>query len=921
MQLNELQVKAFGQLKNRTFTFASGLYILSGENEQGKSTLLACIKAMFFGLTSTKRTIRENDRTRYLPWDGTAMAANLIFTHQGSRYRLERTFGKTKAGDQVRLMNDTSGVLVELPAQQEVGQFLFGVTLEEFINTVFIGQLQSPLEGPDNTTLSKLGNLFSTMDEKLSYAALDKKLREAQVLLKLEKGVGGQIPELQKQIEALSAARQVAIEQESSRQVQLNRLSELTFQITKTQTELTALDQQIQHVQVASQRKLYSQLQARQAEIERLKNTLETEQQVLLIGGAVLSEPDLVRLRQLQKNARDCEADLNLAQQAVEEATLEQTRASASWRSFADLEGIDRIDVETRDTRLQTFKDQLRIGREAARHQAAQKDAAAAQALHLKCQADVAQLEAELKSLSPSGQMGQSGQPGQGSQADQKDGAEKSASPLKSAGLIAGIILILLGAVMGILIHPALWILTLGGIILLVLSQRQSQIKAQQVRSQVAEQAQILQQLQIVQARLDAATQLCEQASQAALLASTQLNLLQCEITPEAMRTVPDPAALAGVETEIAQLQNELTALLSQCGSAHLTELYVRLSQAEQAHANLVRREEILKKAQEKQAEKVLLAQESAAEYSRAITPDHLTTPFMTGSEMDQQLNQIAALIARLSTSRDQICQLEKALIEATGGLSWAEYVASLQASPIEPAASNPAASIDQPATTAFDAQDIPTLQSAHQALAAQLEADRIEAGKIDSAIRHSPKTPFMAVEYDQKIASATQQLGEMIDHFDALSVAREQITAAYEDLQATFGPVLNEKAASILHQLTGGKYKDLKIDRKFNIKVEAPDDGRFHEWDYYSGGTIDQIYLALRLSVTDLITGDADKMPLLLDDIFVQYDDERTAAGLRFLYEKVAAGQGQALLLTSHNRISELAGTISPAITIAQFT
>jgi uncharacterized protein YhaN len=74
------------------------------------------------------------------------------------------------------------------------------------------------------------------------------------------------------------------------------------------------------------------------------------------------------------------------------------------------------------------------------------------------------------------------------------------------------------------------------------------------------------------------------------------------------------------------------------------------------------------------------------------------------------------------------------------------------------------------------------------------------------------------------------------------------------------------------------------------------------------SSGTIDQAYLALRLAITDLITDGRAYLPLLLDDIFTMYDDERAYEGMKFLaaYRSDNDRRPQILLFTCHNRISE---------------
>jgi len=77
------------------------------------------------------------------------------------------------------------------------------------------------------------------------------------------------------------------------------------------------------------------------------------------------------------------------------------------------------------------------------------------------------------------------------------------------------------------------------------------------------------------------------------------------------------------------------------------------------------------------------------------------------------------------------------------------------------------------------------------------------------------------------------------------------------------------------------------------------------------STGTRDQLYLALRLAALEGLIARRGPLPLLLDDLFVHFDDARTDAGLRVL-EQIAE-RTQVLLFTHHQRVAEQAlGAIS---------
>ena len=101
----------------------------------------------------------------------------------------------------------------------------------------------------------------------------------------------------------------------------------------------------------------------------------------------------------------------------------------------------------------------------------------------------------------------------------------------------------------------------------------------------------------------------------------------------------------------------------------------------------------------------------------------------------------------------------------------------------------------------------------------------------------------------------------------------------SYVEMKNNVSPRFNENLSKNIAKFSNEKYKNISIVNGINVEL---DDGRFVGTDYLSTGTIDQIYLALRLSVIDEIS--KEKMPIILDEAFAYYDDERLANVLKFL-------------------------------------
>ena len=139
--------------------------------------------------------------------------------------------------------------------------------------------------------------------------------------------------------------------------------------------------------------------------------------------------------------------------------------------------------------------------------------------------------------------------------------------------------------------------------------------------------------------------------------------------------------------------------------------------------------------------------------------------------------------------------------------------------------------------------------------------------------------------ELKRTLAELSEEYDSKKELYDALVIAEENMQGAVDDISRSFGPILNEKTAGIFNRLTGGRYDKVMVDKEYSIQAKQKD-GVYHEWKFLSSGTTDQAYLALRLAMTELITEGGERLPLMLDDILLQYDEKRMKYALDFLEE-----------------------------------
>ena len=140
-------------------------------------------------------------------------------------------------------------------------------------------------------------------------------------------------------------------------------------------------------------------------------------------------------------------------------------------------------------------------------------------------------------------------------------------------------------------------------------------------------------------------------------------------------------------------------------------------------------------------------------------------------------------------------------------------------------------------------------------------------------------------------------------EKLEAIAEAKERIHALSEEIYQSFAFYLNKETAKILSYITGERYDSLFIDQNLRIFVNTKE--KMLPLEQASTGTIDQLYLSLRLAMAKLLQKERKEyLPLLFDDSFAMYDENRLAAALSFVNKAYPA---QILLFTCHKREAEV--------------
>ena len=138
------------------------------------------------------------------------------------------------------------------------------------------------------------------------------------------------------------------------------------------------------------------------------------------------------------------------------------------------------------------------------------------------------------------------------------------------------------------------------------------------------------------------------------------------------------------------------------------------------------------------------------------------------------------------------------------------------------------------------------------------------------------------------EISRIEEEYAEISAEYEAIALAIDTLRRANEDIQSRFSPALGRLAAEYMDFVTGGRYDGVMLDRDFSAAVHEKNADVPRNAQYLSTGTLDLMYLAVRLAVCELALPEDANCPLIIDDALVNYDAGRKERTMELL-ERIA--------------------------------
>lgn len=160
-----------------------------------------------------------------------------------------------------------------------------------------------------------------------------------------------------------------------------------------------------------------------------------------------------------------------------------------------------------------------------------------------------------------------------------------------------------------------------------------------------------------------------------------------------------------------------------------------------------------------------------------------------------------------------------------------------------------------------------------------------------------------------EQMSTLKEELNELENEYEILMKNHESINLAKEILEISYSKMKNEITPRFtkvlsenINKITNGMYNNVKFNDEKGLIVEM-ENGDYIPAEYLSIGTVEQLYLSLRFAAIEEITD--EKMPIILDEAFAFYDEERLTNILNYIYDRYH--DRQILILTCTEREEKL--------------
>ena len=785
MKIKYIDIAAFGKLKNYHLDLSDSLSVIYGENEKGKSTIMAFVRMMFYGNSGKAGGIDKNPRKKYKPWNSELMAGSITFEHSGVNYRLEREFRTSNSADKISLINLDTNEKQVISGSEEIGARFFGLTDAAFERSVFITEprFASKNESADGEINARLSNIATTSDDDISFESVYLRLRNAKEVLISKSRKVGKLDKAEVELSELEDKIKTALSTEDTVIALKDTAANKENEIKQSSEAASLLFEQLKNSDKIKKKNFL------QRYISAEKERAATKQRLSLKDGGFADKAYILSLKNTVESLADLEDKINENSTAIEDKKKDIAALSASLSALAATDNGDVAAIEEKREQLDKKIDAQRKVNDA--------------------------LQKELSEQKPT---------------------LKNNLPL----IIISVVLTLLAVagyftLTGTLIKPVCLGAVLVGIVLFVLGF----IFKTKVMPDTSE----------ISAKIN------ENSAQLDALLQGKEDLLE---------------EIAKIKT----LNNEL-----EIKSASSTALI------KDKKADL---DELLCESERLLVQKTTLGEELRMSLGRLNVCESGVEE--TISALEDALGYYEMLSQKISVLADNAsCS---SLIEAE------EKLAVLS---------------KNDAVADLSEDEIDSLKERFKAQSDHTSHLRAELAAIKEKIKAVTEANLSVAVLQREKAELCDKIAGYKGFASTADLALTTLDEAFRDLRKNYSEVLDQRTVDIFTKLSSDKYLTVSVSKSMEPSVTTDEAFGTKESDYLSRGTEEQLYLAMRLAIAELITNESEKLPIFADDPLSQYDDSRTRQALAFL--KDYSKDKQMIMFTCHSFVKHAAEEIGVRI------
>lgn len=165
------------------------------------------------------------------------------------------------------------------------------------------------------------------------------------------------------------------------------------------------------------------------------------------------------------------------------------------------------------------------------------------------------------------------------------------------------------------------------------------------------------------------------------------------------------------------------------------------------------------------------------------------------------------------------------------------------------------------------------------------LNENKLQLHKLEIEKNNMEEKLNNLILIDEKINYLEEQYKELMQKNESIEYAKNILEKAYIEMKQNITPKFIKNLSEIIKEISDNKYEEIKFNNEDGLIVEK-ENGEYVGVDKLSVGTIDQLYLAFRLSIIKEIS--EERIPIILDEAFAYYDEKRLENILKYLSEKI---------------------------------